>query len=146
MTDLPKCTLSSFLDAPNAAPPRDWLDAASRSNSPANPDSEAFLLRASEALEQAEQSERNIANLEHARTAKETTDHATGLLAAVFNVNTARAFDCLAWVAQESGTTLDEVADAFTRRAVALGSDAHDREALLGLLNKLAERRERRAG
>nr|WP_281376630.1 ANTAR domain-containing protein [Actinomycetospora corticicola] len=123
-----------FLNGPDVEPSAEWV-AAATSREPSDRAEQALIVQ-----RRAEDTEQRLAALRARRAVASRDDEAVGVLMAAFNVGAERAFECLMWVSQQSGTPLPDVTHQFMDRAEALGSDSHDREALLGLLSKLAGR------
>ncbi|NYD34355.1 hypothetical protein [Actinomycetospora corticicola] len=124
-----------FLDRPQTEPSPEWIAAATDRDGPQSQSDRAEQVLA--VRREAENTERRLASL-RARPDASRDDEVVGILAAAFNVSRARAFECLLWISQQTGTPVPTVADQFMARVEVLGTNAHDREALLGLLSKLA--------
>ncbi|WP_433799835.1 hypothetical protein [Actinomycetospora sp. CA-084318] len=136
MAEPAECTLLEFLDGPQTEPPAEWVAAATDRDGP-----DCRSDRAEQALvvqHDAEATERRIEGLRARPDASSRDDEVVAVLVAAFNVSRARAFECLMWVSEETGTPLPTVSEQFMARVEVLGSNAHDREALLGLLSRLA--------
>jgi hypothetical protein len=132
-----ECTLLEFLEGPQTTPPPEWV-AATTDCAPPEDQSD----RAEQALavgREAEDTEQRIDDLRTRPEACARDDEVVAVLTAAFNVDRDRAFECLMWVSEQSGTPLLTVAEQFMVRAEVLGTDSHDREALLGLLSRLAD-------